>query len=605
MCFVLIFFIVLSSLAVAGTAKTKAVTGIDDLFITLYTLLAGGSAAAGASAVGVSDSFSSSSFDDAFSHRSPANEVYTVSERRSRHDTSYYQNVAVNQLLEYDAYYYDWSAVFESIRYYNEREKPNLDYLLSMKDESWIWNLVDGKFSVAQLVEMGLLKQVVTSDDKVQWVMNLIFKKSQEVEFLKILRDYIPSLVNSQSLVSDLTVRAEAYSDMYWSDFLNLTSSRDYALSIYRNVDGSLSCRFYYGLIKCTNYSNPATINGNRFYKFTLYGYCWYFTSSFFCTGARKFGRETFFYYPVDDKSLDYSTAEHFVLFHTSSGTFDFGDFSDPGTIPKDKANEYVSYLDNRIGELENNDDTVVVPYIPPIYDKDGTLVQEPGYVTPITDEVITDNAITDEGVVDNPVSGGTDTGNGILDWLKSLWDWLTGIFWDAIHAIQVAVSAIGDWLSSIWDWCKEFWASFCGTIESLFVPDPDYWDDKPDPGKVVLKRLTIINQVKRIVDSVQHMDSAPLTLSFDWFDIDTIFTYPNPHKTRTYTVDFSWYNQYKDYVRGGLSVLFIVLAVLGCVRIICGVFGVGLSNANSFNIGSGSGGTGKEIVLSDRGLRK
>ena len=161
LCFLMIFVILLSSLAVA---KTKAIAGIDDLFLTLGDLVGGAAFAAGAASLDVSGEFGK---DDPitgspFYHKSKGNEVYTSTYL----STNEYFAKAITALEEIDGYYADWNAVYDAIEYQNEHRFYNGGY-------TFLLDLCDCKFSVAQLVEMGLLKPVTLTDDNTYWVTNV------------------------------------------------------------------------------------------------------------------------------------------------------------------------------------------------------------------------------------------------------------------------------------------------------------------------------------------------------------------------------------------------------------------------------------------------
>lgn len=607
LCFFLIFIIVLSSFAVGTAPKIQAIAGIDDLYMTLYSYMMGAAAAGGGAALGANDSFeySAKADDFDFSSRRDATTAYPKANRYQYEDAEYYHKIALSTLPDRDNYYYDWVKVFDAISYHNnlrlEHWQDNHKYV------EWIWDLLDGKFTLTQMIEMGFVKKVTLTDNNTYWVTNIGYKNSDFVENLKDQQERAKTLKQpGYSVRDDIISRVQSYDAKVWQSAVSLGSGEtSSALCLTRiKSTGALFFEFFYGHMRLALTSADIVTDsfGNRFQPFFMWGGGqWRLDTNFNVTYAMSYKQTDKLYYPLDDDTVAYenngSSVIRYLLYSDDTGGTAL-DYNVPVTYPTltySESYDLSYYCKDRITELEQNpDDVTTVVYAPPIYDKDGTLVQAPTYVYPVTDDMVTDNILTGDGVVDNPASG---TDSGILGWLQSLWDWLTGIFWDAINAIRDAVSAIGSW-------CQNFWSSLTDTLAGLFVPREDYWDDKPDPGKIILKRLVFIEQLKRITGSIQGMKPEPLKLSFQWYDIDNILTYPNQHKLRTYTVDFSWYDNYKDYVRGGLSVLFILLAVLGCIRIICGIFGVGLSNSSGFNIGNGGSSSSKEIVISgDRGI--
>lgn len=609
LCFLMIFLIILFSLAVGAASNASAVAGIDDLYLTLYSYMMGAAAAGEGAALGANNSFeySAKADDFDFGSRRNASSAYTKASRYKYEDAEYYCKIALNALPDRDNYYYDWTNIFEAIIYHNnlrlEHWQDNRKYV------EWIWNLLDGKFTLSQMVEMGFVKQITLTDNNTYWVTNIGYKNSDLIKTLEDYRERCKTLKQPDySVRNDLIARVKAYNSKVWDSAVSLGGGEaSSALCLTRfKSNGALCYTFFYGHMRLANSTADMVTDsfGRRFYPFFFWGGGqWNLDMNFNVTSAMSYKQTDKLYYPLDDDTVAYETSGNSVsrlLLYSDDLGGTLLDYNIPVTYPTLTYNEAFDleyYCLDTINELNKNpDDTTTIVYAPPIYNENGDLVQAPAYIYPVTDDMAPDKSLTADGIVDNPAAV-PDANDGILGWLQGLWDWLVGVFWDAIDAIRNAVLAIGSW-------CQDFWNSLCDTLAGLFVPRDDYWDDKPDPGKVILKRLVFIEQLKRITGSVQGMKPEPLKLSFQWYDIDNILTYPNQNKLRTYTVDFSWYDNYKDYVRGGLSVLFILLAVLGCIRIICGIFGVSLSNSSGFNIGNGGSSSSKEIVVSgDRGI--
>lgn len=441
LCFLMIFIILLS-FAVGTAPQAKAIAGIDDLFMTLYSYMAGAAAAVGGASAGVTSGFSySASQDSGFDISSDPNKTYALSERHVHHDTDYYLQAAVDNLPDRDNYYYDWVAVFDAIKYFNERPKADVAEMVSMQDEKWIWNLIDGKFTLAQMIEMGFVKRITMTDNNTYWVTNIGYTNTDFASVLEAQRERIRFLIGNGKVSS---IRPALYSLLeeenpeLFDYVMNSGSWPNPGFAIYRYRSGSL--KGYIGFILGTVQQARDLLSwkGKEYRVYQGLGAQWIFNQSFDFYNSYK--QDSFYVLGFSDPWASsfslvqpdgLSLGEEIICMYGSDGSTYNANLQDG--IPADEAATYIAYLDARIDELgQNPDETNSIVYAPPIYDKDGTLVQAPTYVYPVTDEMVTDKTLTAEGVVDNPASGsGTD--DGILRWLQGLWDWLTGLFWDAI----------------------------------------------------------------------------------------------------------------------------------------------------------------------------
>lgn len=627
----MIFLIILSSLAVGFSSSADAAVGIEDVFLTLGDLLRGAGAAAGAAGLDVSGEFGNDPLADSEFRKKKGNEVYVSTQPT----TNEYFAKAITALEEIDGYYADWNAVYNAIEYQNEHRFYNGGY-------PFLCDLVDCKFSVAELVEMGLLKPVTLTDNNTYWVTNIGYNSTGYIKDLEARKAFISLLQSNAKKVDVIKSYFLDKINLYDSAALpaiekllddraggTLGSYRAYALTRTYAFDRktAIGYMFYYGdLIKVPNKDGTYsrfTSDGIEYYhlgwvggRFSLDNF---FQIRSYSVGGlhAAYGLEGFDY-PLRVSDSFIGAGDQDCLVRFASEYYDTYNRNAPlmiDTLDVEKVNSYNAYIDNRIDFYRENEVNDVLVYAPDLYDKDGTKVQDAVYNIPFSPDAVTDNIISGAGVVDSPAAGvdnvlvaDTGAGAGIGEWLDNFWKWLTQNLWNTLQKIWTGIKEIPDkigssiekvwdWLkttfwdaidairgavSSVWTWCEDFWNTLCDTAAMLFVPSADYWDDKPSPASLLSDKFKIIGQFRDFAVDIGGNTGAPPDnqLGITWFRDYDVRTSPDPRYIRYYGVNFSFWSNHRDTIRNALRLVFIVLAVLSCIRVFMGVFGVGITSA-------------------------
>lgn len=651
----MIFLIILSSFAVGASQDAGAIAGIDDLFLTLGDLVGGAAVAVGAAGLDVSGEFGR---DDPitgspFYHKSKGNEVYTSTYTT----TNEYFAKTITALEEIDGYYADWNAVYDAIEYQNEHRFYNGGY-------TFLMDLVDGKFSVSQLVEMGLLKPVTLTDDNIYWVTNVGYDSTGYVKDLEARKAFIQLLQSNLKQV-DVTKeyflnKIRLYNSGALSEINETIEARfsgmpgyggDYALTSSFSYGHFTGYHFYYGeFLSVPDESGSffrVTGDGIKYRRLGVVGGCFNLDGFFQVESYGVGGASS--KYGVYGFDCPYDTSEGFVGFRDEqvllcyvSDISDYYNYNAPvlmDTLDTDKINTYCSYIDGRIDFYQDNDVDDVLVYAPDLYDKDGNKVQDAVYNIPFSPAAVTENVIGAVGLVNNPAAGVDNvvvsepsSGSGLGDWLDNFWKWLTQNLWNLLQkiwsgikdipgqigsAIESGINGIKSGLEGFWDWMKttfwdvvdsisttlenlwswvcDLWDWLTGLFTALFVPSADYWDGKLSPSTLLADRFKIVGQVQDLIMTLDsHYGGPPLSLSFQWFDTSDVENYPDLHNLHTYGVNFDFWSSSQVTIRDALNLILIVLAVLACIRIFMGVFGVYVNSAVNVTVRDTKGGGSK-----------
>lgn len=115
------------------------------------------------------------------------------------------------------------------------------------------------------------------------------------------------------------------------------------------------------------------------------------------------------------------------------------------------------------------------------------------------------------------------------------------------------------------------FWDTFTGFLNSLFVPSDDYWTEGPlqQIKNTFENKLGFIEGFKTAFSAMSNTQGQTLNFEFEFMG-------------HSYAIDFSWFNQHRLTIRSAMGTLFYASALLIALRNILHIFGIDLNSSHS-----------------------